>query len=79
MGELLADLQRRFDIVIVDGAPLLPVTDSVVHARRCGGVVLVVGTGQVRRRELQRSLADLEAVDAPMIGVVLTKVDAMAW
>ena len=74
MGELLDTLQDQYDVVIIDGAPLLPVTDSAVLARRCAGVVVVVGTGQVRRKELQRSLSDLETVGAPVVGVLLTKV-----
>jgi len=74
MGQLLDELNSRFDIVIIDGAPLLPVTDSAVLSRRCAAVVMVVGTGDLRRRELQRSLGDLETIDAPVVGVVLTKV-----
>jgi Mrp family chromosome partitioning ATPase len=74
MGELLDDLDNRFDIVVLDGAPLLPVTDSAVLSRRVAAVVMVVGTRELRRRELQRSLSDLETIDAPVVGVVLTKV-----
>jgi capsular exopolysaccharide synthesis family protein len=73
MGELLDTLQDRYDIVIVDGAPLLPVTDSAVLSRLCSGVVVVVGAGHVRRRELSRSIADLEAVGANLAGLLLTK------
>lgn len=73
MGDLLDDLGSRFDIVVVDGAPLLPVTDSAVLSRRVASVVMVVGVGQLKRRELQRSLADLETIDAPVVGVVVTK------
>lgn len=74
MGELLDELNSRFDIVVIDGAPLLPVTDSAVLSRRVAAVVMVVGMGQLKRRELQRSLGDLETIDAPVVGVVLTKV-----
>lgn len=74
MGELLAELDKRFDVVVVDGAPLLPVTDSAVLSRQVASVVMVVGMGQLKRRELQRSLSDLETIDAPVVGVVLTKV-----
>jgi capsular exopolysaccharide synthesis family protein len=74
MGELLDDLDNRFDIVVLDGAPLLPVTDSAVLSRRVAAVVMVVGTRELRRRELLRSLSDLETIDAPVVGVVLTKV-----
>jgi len=74
MGELLDELNSRFDVVVIDGAPLLPVTDSAVLARRVASVVMVVGMGQLKRRELQRSLSDLETIDAPVVGVVITKV-----
>lgn len=74
MGELLDELSSRFDIVVIDGAPLLPVTDSAVISRRVASVVMVVGMGQLKRRELQRSLSDLETIDAPVVGVVLSKV-----
>lgn len=73
MDEILAELENQYDIVIIDGAPLLPVTDSAVLARRCAAVLVVVGTGAIHRRELQRSLTDLESVGAPVIGVALTK------
>jgi capsular exopolysaccharide synthesis family protein len=73
MGELLDELGSRFDIVVIDGAPLLPVTDSAVLARRVASVVMVVGMGELKRRELQRSLGDLETIDAPVVGVVITK------
>jgi capsular exopolysaccharide synthesis family protein len=74
MGELLDSLQEQYDMVIIDGAPLLPVTDSAVLARRCAAVVVVVGAGQVRRKELHRSLSDLETIGANVVGVLLTKV-----
>lgn len=73
MADLLESLQDRYDIVVIDGAPLLPVTDSAVLARLCTGVVLIVGAGAVRRRELARSISDLESVGAPVSGVLLTR------
>jgi capsular exopolysaccharide synthesis family protein len=74
MRTVLDELDRRFDIVIIDGAPLLPVTDSAVLSRQVGAVVMVVGIGGLRRRELQRSLSDMETIQAPVVGVVLSKV-----
>lgn len=73
MTVLLATLARRYDYVLLDSPPLLPVTDSVVLARQCSGVLMVVGTGTVRRRELHRSLADLEGVEARVLGLVLNR------
>lgn len=71
MDRLLAQLEREFDVVIVDAPPLLPVTDSSVLAQKVGGVVLVVGSGKIRVQDLQKSLASLRLVDANIVGAAV--------
>ncbi|MGG6380040.1 polysaccharide biosynthesis tyrosine autokinase [Paenarthrobacter sp. NEAU-H11] len=66
-------LELDFDVVIIDAPPLLPVTDASVLAQRVGGVVLVVGSQQVKASDLEKSLTALEMVDAELLGVVLNK------
>jgi capsular exopolysaccharide synthesis family protein len=73
MGELLGSLEEAFDIVVIDAPPLLPVTDAAVLSQHAGGVVLVVGTQKVQRRDLQKSLGALEMVGANVLGVVLNR------
>jgi len=75
MAELLDDLGRRFDHVIVDAPPVLPVTDPAVLATRCSGVLLVVGLdGRAHTPEVVAALDALERVDARILGVVANKV-----
>ncbi|WP_309484144.1 CpsD/CapB family tyrosine-protein kinase [Pseudarthrobacter sp. NS4] len=71
MQSLIARLEARFDAVIIDAPPLLPVTDAAVLAQQVGGVVLVVGAEKVRLTDLQKSLAALDMVEADVMGVVL--------
>lgn len=73
MSELIEVLEGRYDAVIVDAPPLLPVTDSAVLAQRVGGVVIVVGSGHVRTKELEKSIASLQMVDADILGFILNK------
>src|SRR5439155_624764 len=42
MREIVASLRSRYDFVIIDTPPVLPVTDAVVLAREADAVVLVV-------------------------------------
>ena len=70
---LLAEATDRYDVVIVDSPPLLPVTDAAVLARACGGALVVVGSGSVRQPELATALESLEAVDANVLGLVLNR------
>lgn len=72
MAKVLQELEQRFDVVIFDGAPLLAVTDSAVLAESVGGALVVVGAGRTRRAQLQRALQSLAAVDATVLGAVVT-------
>jgi capsular exopolysaccharide synthesis family protein len=76
MEKLLAEATARYDSVIIDSPPLLPVTDSALLSRFCGGVLLVVGSGSVTRPELETAIASLETVEASILGLVLNRLRA---
>lgn len=76
MEILLSEATDRYDMVILDSPPLLPVTDSALLSRFCGGVLVVVGSGLVTRPELSTALSSLEAVDASILGLVLNRIQA---
>ena len=71
MRETLRELESRFDVVIIDTPPLLPVTDAAVLSTIAGGTVVIVGAGRVDRDQLTKSLQSLEAVNARLLGLVL--------
>lgn len=71
MKEVISNLEKRYDAVIIDAPPLLPVTDAAVLAQRVGGVVMVVGSSKVRGPDLQKSFSALEMVNADVLGVVM--------
>ncbi|QAY63351.1 polysaccharide biosynthesis tyrosine autokinase [Xylanimonas allomyrinae] len=78
MSDFLADLRRRYDVVIVDTAPLLPVTDGAILARLAGGAIIVVGADTVHRQQLEAALTTLGTVGAPVLGLVLNRARARA-
>lgn len=73
MRETLRELEQRFDVVIIDAPPLLPVTDAAVLSTIADGTVVVVGTGSTRREQLAASIRALEHVNANILGLVLNK------
>jgi hypothetical protein len=74
MRDLLREVETRFDLVIVDAPPLLPVTDAAIIGALASGVLLCVHAGKVRRDQLQHAMASLTAVDAVVLGGALTMV-----
>ncbi len=76
MSHLLSALERRYDHVIFDAPPLLPVTDSVVLASQTGGAIMVARSGKVKRPEFEAAQELLEAGSVSLLGVVLNDVPA---
>lgn len=74
MVEILAKASQRYDVVLIDAPPLLPVTDAAVLSQIVGGVLVVAQSEAVRRAEFERALAKLENVDANVVGLVLNRV-----
>ena len=72
-GRLLAELAERYDYIIVDSAPVLPVADSIALAGTVDGVVLVAQAGRVTGKNVGESLERLGRVSAPVIGMVLNQ------
>lgn len=74
MQELVTELRSRFDFVLFDTPPLLPVTDAAVLAKLTDGAILVVSPGRTRRHQVERAQTTLQTVGAPLVGTVLNAV-----
>ena len=70
MSTLLDFLATRFDVVIIDAPPLLPVTDAAILAAASDGAVLVVRYGKTSRSEVARAAESLRSVNAKLVGTV---------
>ena len=74
MTDLLIRLRADFDVVILDTAPLLPVTDGAVLAQQVDAAVVVVRAGHTKRNQLRRALARLKDAGITPVGIVLNSV-----
>lgn len=71
---LLRELSQRFDMVLVDAPPTLPVADAAVLCAAADGVLLVVHAGKTTRNQVDLAVKNLKQVNARMLGVVLNMV-----
>jgi len=71
--EVFKRLSDYGDIVIVDSAPVLPVTDAAVLSRHADAILLVVSGGMAKRRDVVRSMEMLHQINAPIVGTVLNR------
>lgn len=73
--KLLAELAERFDRVLIDSPPAVPVTDPMILATAVDGVILVVRHAQTSREAVRRAAKGILDVGGRIIGVMLNDVD----
>jgi len=73
--EVFLSLKERFDIVIIDTPPLIPVSDARILARYADGILLVVKLGSTTRESLVQASREVLSVDGRILGAVLNDLD----
>jgi capsular exopolysaccharide synthesis family protein len=73
--KFLSDLGDRFDRVVIDSPPVVPVTDSAIISTLVDGTVFVVRAFSTTRHLGHQGLRALRDVDSPVIGAVLNAVN----
>jgi capsular exopolysaccharide synthesis family protein len=74
--ELLRLAQTRFDMVILDGPPIIGLADAPILAARAAATLLVVESAVARRSVVRMAIRRLVQARANILGAVLTKFDA---
>lgn len=75
MQKLLTTLARKYDLVILDSAPLLAVSDTLFLARLADKTVMIVRWVRTRRETAKLALNKLIDAKSDVAGVVLSMVD----
>ncbi|WP_347302347.1 polysaccharide biosynthesis tyrosine autokinase [Croceibacterium sp. TMG7-5b_MA50] len=75
MAALLEQVERDYDFVVIDSAPILGLADSTELSTLADGVMLVVEANRGRGGQLKGALRRLRALNPVMVGAVLTKYD----
>ena len=76
-GELIQEALQHFDRVVVDSAPIQPVSDSLLIVKRVQTVCLVLRAGSTPRRSVLRAVQMLQKAGAPLAGVVVNRLAQM--
>jgi len=75
MSEVLARVTKNYDLVIVDGPPLLGFAETLQIASLVDGIILLALAGQTNRKAVAAALSVLKRLRANVLGLVLNKVD----
>jgi succinoglycan biosynthesis transport protein ExoP len=74
-GRLLSLLDEKYDRIIMDTAPVSPVSDALLLSPQVDSLLFVIKAGRTAIPQARRSLQKLYRISAPINGVVLNKID----
>src|SRR5262249_4213628 len=75
LGRVFDMLRAKFDVVLVDTAPLLPLAEPRIVASHADAAVIVVRWHETSRSAVSDAIRLLRSVDVPIAGIVLSSVD----
>lgn len=74
MSSILDECRARYDIVLIDTSPVLPVTDAVSLAPQCDSTVLVCRFKKTSQNQVATAVERLRAVSVVPAGTIMTMV-----
>lgn len=74
MRNLLEELKRESDIIIIDGTPSKIVTDAVILSRIVDSTIIVTSHNHTKKDDLEQVARDIKNVGGHVAGIVYNKV-----
>ena len=75
MNNLLKELKRRYDLIIIDGTPCDLVTDAIILSRTVDSTLVVTAQKETKKDNLVRVVKNIKNVGGNVCGVVVNKID----
>ena len=76
MITLLSIASEKFDLVIIDGPPVMGLADAPIVSSIAAGTIFIVAAGQSKSELIRRAVGRLRFSRAKIIGTLTTKFDA---
>ena len=73
MHRLLDELKNRYDYVIIDAPPVLPIADAALLAAQAQGAILVTRHNKTTVEQVRGAVERLDAVGATLLGTILNR------
>jgi len=74
MRNLVSALRSRYDYVIFDTPPVIPVTDASLLGAQADGAVMVIQAGRTQKGIIKHAESLLRQADVKLLGCILTNI-----
>lgn len=78
LGEVLGEVLRQSDVVLIDAPPVLPLADMAALGPHIDGAVMAIRAGRTRRELIDMALDALALAEVEVLGAALVGIEAEA-
>jgi capsular exopolysaccharide synthesis family protein len=75
LKQLISEVRGKYDYVIVDCPPVVPVADATIIAPQCDGVLMVLQAGRTQRGIILHAQDRLRSTHAKILGYCMTNIE----
>ncbi|MFH1244919.1 MAG: CpsD/CapB family tyrosine-protein kinase [Candidatus Omnitrophota bacterium] len=75
MGQVIAALKGRFDYILIDTPPVMPLTDACVLGPMVDGAILVIRAARTQRGMVKHTQNRLQQSGTMILGSIMTNVE----
>ena len=72
--KLVEIVRAKFDYVIIDCPPLLPITDAALISAKTDGAILVIKAGATKKPHFEGTRSAIQHVGGPVLGAILNMI-----
>lgn len=73
--DLLSQFEKMFEYIVIDCAPVLPVSDALILSSKVDAFIMLVKANATTRQMVKDAVKRAQSVSAPLIGTVLAQFD----
>ena len=73
MAFILQSCSKQFDLTIIDGPPIMGLSDALILSRQADATLLVVAAKQATRKSVKSALGRLKSAGGNVVGAALSK------
>ena len=70
---VMADLRRRYDLILVDAPPAVVAGDAMILATKLDAAILVIRASQEQRGLVARLVNELSEAHCELLGIILNR------
>lgn len=74
--EQLAELEARFDFILIDTPPVLSSDDAILFGNAAGAMIVVIASGAVTHEALKNAISNITVTGTKLSGVIFNKTTA---